>query len=298
MEQLKNIFEGINMEDVKEQLKKFDIVVKNKILFQYKKDIIYIYTRYNNKNINDFFTYGDEHEDSSIDFLYFKGVYCNNRFYKVVDLVNNYKNNIKKLNDLFYKNHEDCQYLKDRKDFLKTGYYMDGKWSINDLKNDLTCEYVYKNNNFDEVKKEKSKYDIMKAIEFLKNSNHFEKEYLNALEEDMEEYERKTEQEKKKIFDGWDEPTCIKILFNIFYNNLKNSLIEEIKKDEKINAMKKYVDFVNGLDEKIKNITIVFKDGHEEAKNRKYEADSWVFLENHINDIKAIKHGKKTLKNF
>lgn len=203
MEQLKNIFEGINMEDVKEQLKKFDIVLKNKILFQYKKDIIYIYTRYNNKNINDFFTYGDEHEDSSIDFLYFKGVYCNNRFYKVVDLVNNYKNNIKKLNDLFYKNHEDCQYLKDRKDFLKTGYYMDGKWSINDLKNDLTCEYVYKNNNFDEVKKEKSKYDIMKAIDFLKNSNHFEKEYLNALEEDMEEYERKTEQEKKKIFDGW-----------------------------------------------------------------------------------------------
>ena len=181
---------------------------------------------------------------------------------------------------------------------MKTGYYMDGRWSINDLKNNIKYQYVYKNNNFDEEKKDISKYDIRDSIEFLKNSNHFEKEYINALEEDMEEYERKTELEKKKIFSGWDEPASIKVLYNIFYNNLKNNLIDEIKKDAKINAIKNYVDFVNNLDAKIKNITIVFKDGHEEAKNRKYEADRFDFLENHINDIKAIKHGKKILKNF
>lgn len=296
MEQLKNIFEGINMEDVKEVFKKYDIVIKNKNLLQYKKGIIYIYSRYN--NINDSLDYGDEHQKTLINHLKLDGVYYNNQFYNVVDLVNNYKNNIKKLNDLFYKNHENCQYLKDRKEFLKTGYYMDGKWSIDEFKTHLIYEYVYKNNNFDEVKKDISRFDIREAIDFLKNSDNFEKEYINALEEDMEEYERKTEQEKNKIFDGWDKPACIKVLYNVFYNNLKNRLIEEIKKDEKINAIKKYIDFVNNLDEKIKNITLVFKDGHEETKNRKYEAMRWEFLENNINDIKAIKHGKKTLKNF
>lgn len=296
MEQLKNIFEEINMEEVKEDFKKYDIVIKNKTLLQYKKDIIYIYTRY--INISNYLTYGDEHEKTSIDYLKLNGIYYNNQYYNILDLVNNYNDNIKKLNDLFYKKHENCQYLKDRKEFLKTGYFMDGRWSLEDLKNNLIYQYVYKNNNFDEVKKDISRFDIRDSIDFLKNSDHFDKEYIKALEEDMEEYERKTELEKKKIFDGWDEPASIKVLYNIFYNNLRNNLIEEIKNDKKINDIKKYVDSVNNLDEKIKNITIVFKDGHEEAKNRKYEADRFDFLEIHINDIKAIKHGKKILKNF
>ena len=104
MEQLKNFFEEINMEEVKEDFKKYDIVVKNKYLFQYKKDIIYIYTSYN--NINYYLDYNDEHEKTSIDYLKLNGIYYNNQYYNIIDLVNNYNDNIKKLNDLFYKKHE------------------------------------------------------------------------------------------------------------------------------------------------------------------------------------------------
>lgn len=54
---------------------------------------------------------------------------------------------------------------------------------------------------------------------------------------------------------------------------------------------------MENLDKKIKNIKIIFVDGREETKNIN-DSTYYNFLEKEINNIKAIKHGKKTLKEF
>ena len=56
-------------------------------------------------------------------------------------------------------------------------------------------------------------------------------------------------------------------------------------------------EYINNLDEKIKNIKIVFADGKEETRST-CDACRYDFLNKEINNIKAIKHGKKTLKEF
>lgn len=131
----------------------------------------------------------------------------------------------------------------------------------------------------------------------MQSQNNYINSNLEVLNEGFKDYETKSEEEKKYIFKGWHVPYAIKILNNCFEQKLRNKLIEEIKSDEKINKIKYFVDFINGLDEKIKNIKIIFADGREEPKNIS-NSTYYDFLEKEINNIKAIKHGKKTLKEF
>ena len=156
--------------------------------------------------------------------------------------------------------------------------------------------YIYKNgfNNNNINIEESILRDAIKILQSQDNYINSNLEFLNGV---FKEYEAKSEEEKKYIFKGWHVPYAIEILNNCFEQNLRNKLIEEIKSDEKIIKIKNFVDFINNLDKKIKNIKVVFADGKEEQRDIR-NICRFDFLEKEINNIKALKHGKKTLKEF
>lgn len=282
----------ISMEEVEEATKKFGIITIDHFLFKNVENVIYIFYRYSNiKNCLDV----SFEKYKEIDMLKFEGVYCNKKYFSKFDLVNLYNEIDSKINETFYKEHENCEYLKQKKELLKTGYYDSNKWSIEQLRSDLITNYIYKNKFNDDIYIDD--FILRDAIKILKNQDNYIKSNLEFLDEDFKEYEAKSEEEKKYIFKGWEVPYSIKILNNCFEQKLRNKLIEEIKRDEKINKIKYFVDFINNLDEKIKNIKIVFADGKENTYTIN-EIDYYDFLEKEINNIKALKHGKKTLKEF
>lgn len=283
----------ISMEEVEEATKKFGIVTIENFLFKNVDNVIYIYFHYSNiKNCLDV----SFEKYKEINMLKFEGVYCNKKYFSKLDLVNLYNEIDSKINETFYKEHEECEYLKQKKEFLKTGYYEDGKWSIEEFKYNLIYNYIYKN-GFNDNNINIDDSILRDAIKILKSQDNYINSNLKFLNEDFKEYEAKSEEEKKYIFKGWHVPYSIKILNNCFKQKLRNKLIEEIKSDEKIQKIKNFVDFINNLDKKIKNIKIVFADGKEETRST-WDACRYDFLNQEINNIKALKHGKKTLKEF
>ena len=125
----------ISMEEVEEANKKFGTVTIDNFLFKNDENVIYIYSRYSNiKNCLD--VSFEKYEE--INMLKFEGVYCNKKYFSKFDLIDLYNEIDKKINETFYNEHENCEYLKQKKEFLKTGYYEDGKWSIEELKEHLS----------------------------------------------------------------------------------------------------------------------------------------------------------------
>lgn len=283
----------ISMEEVEEATKKFEVVTIDNFLFENEENIIYIFSHW--CNVKNCLYVSFSRCGGSLNGISFLGVYFNKKYYLDLDLVNIYNETKQKINETFFKSHENCKYLKQKNEFLKTGYYDSNKWSIEDLKIHLIYNYIYKNKFNDDINVED--FILRDAIKILKNKDNYINSNLEFLNEDFKEYEAKSEEEKKYIFKGWHVPYSIKILNCCFEQNLRNKLIEEIKSDEKINKIKYFVDFINNLDKKIKNIKVAFVDGREEQKNIN-EIDRFDFLEKEINNIKAIKHGKKTLKEF
>ena len=283
----------ISMEEVEEATKKFGIITINNFLFKNVDNVIYIYSHYSNiKNCLDV----SFEKYKEIDMLKFEGVYCNKKYFSKFDLVNLYNEIDSKINETFYNEHEECEYLKQKKELLKTGYYEDGKWSIEEFKYHLIYNYIYKN-GFNDNNINIDDSILRDAIKILQFQDNYINSNLKFLNEDFKEYEAKSEEEKKYIFKGWHVPYAIEILNNCFAQNLRNKLIEEIKSDEKIQKIKNFVDFINNLDKKIKNIKIVFADGKEETRLA-WDACRYDFLNKEINNIKLIKHSKKTLKEF
>lgn len=289
----KNLLDAkISMEEVEEVTKKFGIITIDNFLFKNDENIIYIYSRYSNiKNCLD--VSFDKYKE--INMLKFEAVYFNKKYYSKFDLVNLYNETNNKIEETFFNSHANCEYLKQKKELVKTGYYDYNKWSIERLRSHLITNYIYKNKFNDDI--DIDDFILRDAIKILKNKDNYITSNLEILNEGFKEYETKSEEEKKYIFKGWHVPYAIKILNNCFEQKLRNKLIEEIKRDEKIQKIKNFVDFINGLDEKIKNIKIVFADGKEEQKAIN-EIERYNFLNQEINNIKALKHGKKTLKEF
>lgn len=283
----------ISMEEVGAATKKFGIITIDNFLFKNDENVIYIYSHYSNiKNCLD--VSFDKYKE--IDMLKFEAVYCNKKYSSKFDLVNLYNEINNKINETFYNEHESCEYLKQKKELLKTGYYDSNKWSIEEFKYHLIYNYIYKN-GFNDNNINIDDFILRDAIKILKNKDNYINSNLELLNEGFKDYEAKSEEEKKYIFKGWHVPYAIKILNNCFEQKLRNKLIEEIKSNEKIQKIKNFVDFINNLDEKIKNIKIVFADGKEETRST-CDACRYDFLNKEINNIKAIKHGKKTLKEF
>lgn len=282
----------ISMEEVEEATKKFEVITIDNFLFKNDENVIYIYSRYS--NIKNYLDVSFE-KYKEIDMLKFEGVYFNKKYYSKFDLVNLYNEIDKKINETFYNEHENCEYLKQKKELVKTGYYDPNKWSIEQLRSHLITNYIYKNKFNDDINIDD--FILRDAIEILQSQDNYINSNLELLNECFKDYEAKSDEEKKYILKGWHVPFAIKILNNCFEQKLRNKLIEEIKSDEKIKKIKNFVDFINGLDEKIKNIKVIFKDGREEQKAIN-EIDRYDFLNKEINNIKAIKHGKKTLKEF
>lgn len=104
----------ISMEEVEEATKKFGIVTIDNFLFTNEKNVIYIYSKYSNiKNCLDV----SFNEFEKIDFLTFEGVYFNKKIYLKLDLVNLHNETNKIIEETFYNEHANCEYLKQKKEF-------------------------------------------------------------------------------------------------------------------------------------------------------------------------------------
>lgn len=119
MENLKKILLNakISMEEVEEATKKFEVVTIDNFLFQNEKNIIYIFSHW--CNIKNCLYVSFSRCGGSLDGISFLGVYFNKKYYSKFDLVNLYKEIDSKINETFYKKHENCEYLKQKKRIFK-----------------------------------------------------------------------------------------------------------------------------------------------------------------------------------
>lgn len=260
MKELKNLFEGINMEEVKEQLKNKNVVKINNFLFkedEKNKNIIFIYQLHGDVET----TFDFDHYNQItyiLKSIYMENVQNENIFItaeKMKDLLNNY--NIDFNNFIFDKYYNSEVYKKSLNNAINYWDDLDiSRKALNNILKNNYCEEMtkiifIKNNiidllyNYEDVKKEKiNNYE--KAIIYINSKNNYNYTYIKNYDE------------------------LSNLLENKINSNRINTAIKKLLNNESVKKFLEAKKLLDALPEDVKNVTLIFKDGTSQKITKKF----------------------------